>query len=233
LLIIIQIKYSFIKIEINIIYFINNYMDQTKIMNLYKLGNVEELIKNINIYNNYRIIKNKNNFAFCWCCRNGYLEMAKWLLEVKPDINIAEEDYFCFLEACCNGHIEVVKWLLDIIKNDIFDSLYEYGFSMACCAGHLEMAKFLYNIKQIIIKPIYEDSFYYACENGHLEVAKWLLDIFPTIDISVVNEAAFVNSCENNHLEVAKWLHTFNSEKYDIESVDNKIISYKKKKISN
>ena len=31
-----------------------------------------------------------NEEGFIWACKNGYLEVAQWLLSVKPDINISE-----------------------------------------------------------------------------------------------------------------------------------------------
>ena len=49
--------------------------------------------------------------SFCKSCCNGCLEVAKWLLSVKPDINISSRDDFAFRWACHFRHLEVAKWL--------------------------------------------------------------------------------------------------------------------------
>ena len=40
--------------------------------------------------------------------------MMKWLLFVKPDINISAKDEWAFRWACSFGHLEVAKWLLSL-----------------------------------------------------------------------------------------------------------------------
>ena len=59
-----------------------------------------------------------NDEGFIWACENGYLEVAQWLLSVKPDINISvvddaeEEAVLCY--ACENGHFMSV---IELLKN--------------------------------------------------------------------------------------------------------------------
>ena len=53
-------------------------------------------------------ISAKDEHSFLLACDYGHLEVAKWLLSVKPDIDISNHA-FCY--ACLNGHLEVAKWL--------------------------------------------------------------------------------------------------------------------------
>ena len=47
-------------------------------------------------------------------CGSGYLDIAEWLLKIKPDINISVRNDYAFRHACSNGFINVAKWLLEI-----------------------------------------------------------------------------------------------------------------------
>ena len=62
-------------------------------------------------------ISSCNESAFRWACHNGHLEVAQWLLEVKPNINISAENEYAFKYACGDGYIEVAKWLYQIKPN--------------------------------------------------------------------------------------------------------------------
>jgi len=63
-----------------------------------------------------RIIKNidfpsNNECAFITCCRHGYLDNAKLLLLMHPDIDITKYDNDAFICACYDGHLNVALWL--------------------------------------------------------------------------------------------------------------------------
>ena len=54
---------------------------------LIRNGNLQEIQE---FYNNNQSIdiSADDEDAFCYACHYGYIEVAKWLLEIKQDINI-------------------------------------------------------------------------------------------------------------------------------------------------
>ena len=48
------------------------------------------------------------------CCANRHIEMAKWLIEIKPTIDIRVEHEYAFRSCCRNGYIELSKWLFEM-----------------------------------------------------------------------------------------------------------------------
>ena len=50
-------------------------------------------------------------FRSRWACENGHLHVAKWLLQIKPNINISAKNEHAFRWACKNGRIHVARWL--------------------------------------------------------------------------------------------------------------------------
>ena len=67
-----------------------------------------------------------NEYAFKNACENGHLEVVKWLLSIKPDINIEEETFY---NSCSYGFLSVAKFLWRIkpesfnICHDLFESV--------------------------------------------------------------------------------------------------------------
>lgn len=153
-------------------------------IDLCKHGNLEKIQEYYcNYYNNFDEIldiSTDNESAFVCACDYGHLEVAQWLLEMKPDIDISAggDDAFCF--ACFNGHLKVAQWLIQIkptINVFVFNNC---AFGWACKNGHLEVAQWLYHLKpELNISDNNEYAFRYACSNGRLEVAQWLQSIIP------------------------------------------------------
>jgi hypothetical protein len=78
---------------------------------------------------------------------NGNYNLAKWLLEIKPDINISADDYYAFRNAFKNEHYSTTLWLLNIdplIDITVDD---DYAFKCACKNLHHEISKLLASIR--------------------------------------------------------------------------------------
>lgn len=45
-------------------------------------------------------------------CYNGHLNVIKYLLEIKLNINISVHNDICFYYACEQGHIDIIKYLI-------------------------------------------------------------------------------------------------------------------------
>jgi len=163
---------------------------------------LEELTYLVELYPD---LKNKIEHAFHSACRNGHLETAQWLYQIK---NVPDSDYgfhwrccFAFQDACSSGRLEVVQWLYQILQPRLLD----LAFRNACSNGHLQVAQWLYQMNPSInISALEEYAFRYACINGHLEVAQWLYQIKPTL---VIHEDVFKNACSKGQLQVAQWLY--------------------------
>lgn len=186
---------------------------------------------NITMTFNYRYRQDN----FLKACRNGYLQVAKYLFKkYRNNINIHTDNEYAFRSACENGHIELVKWLLSLqnihgkINIHIDD---EYAFRLACENGHIELVKFLYSVDNTInVCACEEYAFRYSCIKGHLEVAKWIYSLAnpgygyyryfwqqPPLDtkrfknkveIHACDDYAFYWSCRLGYLEVAKWIYS-------------------------
>ena len=143
-----------------------------------------------------------NAETFQRVCANDYLDMAKWLLEITPtiDISICEK---AFHVACSCGSLKVAKWLLEIHSTI---NISAETFRVVCGNDYLDIAKWLLEITPTIDISICEDAFRLACRCGSLKVAKWLLEIHSTINISADNEYAFRAACFYDYLPVINWL---------------------------
>lgn len=127
------------------------------------------------------------------------LPILKWLLEIKPDINISANNEQAFYNACYNGSLEIAKWLLEI-KPDINISIdNDYIFRNSC-------------------NGIYTNE----------STIKWLLEIKPDINIEANNHEAFKNACEYDAIKIIRILISLNPTKYYIKISDHgNIISWK------
>ena len=112
----------------------------------------------------------------------------KWLLEIKPDIDISANNELAFEYACYFGSIETAKWLLEI-KPDINIRIDNDNIFRVCCI-----------------------------RDNNLTIIKWLLEIKPDINIEENNHEAFKNACKNNAIQIANFLISLNPKKYKIKA---------------
>jgi hypothetical protein len=74
------------------------------------------------IFNNYFVDYSSNEYfseylygLLYHVCDNGHLEIAKWLVQIKPDI--FQNDYIShFNLACKKGYFHIAQWICEIIK---------------------------------------------------------------------------------------------------------------------
>ena len=140
----------------------------------------------------YNQFPNLNNYdyAFFLACKNGHLEIAKWLKNIFPEI-FSKNDYN-------------ISYYDDTTYFDPNKRYYEYVFSNTCIGGHIDVAKWLatFNIKNIN----YDRSFCFACQEGHLEFAQWLIEEFPNINYHIRDEHPFRLACLRGQIDIVMWL---------------------------
>jgi len=162
------------------------------------------------------------------CLSIGNLEIAKWLISLKNNINIDDE----FTELVINirstavilGNIErlnIVQWLYEKSKRKyISDEVFE----KMCYDGHLDIVKWMYSLNKANINLELLWNILCNCSNGQLEIIKWIIDISeikPFIDY----DQMFQNACKIDQIiveglahygrgrSVLTWLYNFNPDK--------------------
>jgi hypothetical protein len=146
-------------------------------------------------------------FAFCNACCFGHTSVAKWLLSVKPEIDISVNNDAVFRVACQYGNLSTAQWLLSVKPDINISAGHDFAFRFACTNGHLETARWLLSVKpDIDISSKNEYAFRLACTNGYLEIAQWLLSIKPTIKILAKNNFVL----QSEHTSILKWFWTVN-----------------------
>jgi hypothetical protein len=169
-------------------------------------------------------------------CRNGQIEIAKWLHKLGG-IDIHANNELAFRWSCSEGHIEVAKWLYSLGGVDINalmnDNTEDDAFQWSCKNGHVKVAKWLYSLLRGVDDfAIRQHAFRSSCINGHIKVAKWLYSLGEAdeadpevgVNIHVDNNDIFQWSCCFGHIEVAKWLYSLGGVDIHFEN-DNAFIS--------
>lgn len=113
-------------------------MNQEIFINLCKVGNIDKIKE---MYSSGNIDNNSENIfdGFIECCRNGHLELAKWMHD-KLKINIFYRENDPFVESCKYGHLHVAKWLHDELHNDLYDSR---AITESLKNGHIDVARWV------------------------------------------------------------------------------------------
>ena len=119
-------------------------------------------------------------------CIDGYLEGAKELLRMYPNINISASNELAFRQTCYYGQLEVAKWLLSV-KPDINISANNANnceaFRCACHAKRLEVAQWLQSLKPYLYMIEYDINGNYSGykirtkEEANWEKRKYMLHL--------------------------------------------------------
>lgn len=195
------------------IFFFDNIDDninetQLNFKNLIYNGTLKELIHFYNKNKDNINLSYRNEEPFLMSCKQGNIDIIKWLLEEKQDINIIISNEFAFMTACSNGYLEIAQFIYEKYKIMNYKSeKYELAFINSCRSNNIELPKWLLTIKPDINISIGDEwAFRNACTFGKLDIAKWLLQIKPNIDIVIRNNYSFCFSCIENQIEIVKWL---------------------------
>ncbi len=73
-----------------------------------------------------------NEYAFRWSCKNGYLDLVKWLWKISDEkIDIHADNEYAFRWSCKNGYLDVAKWLLELFFDEKYhnERLDIYGYT--------------------------------------------------------------------------------------------------------
>lgn len=174
---------------------------------LLPIRTILETYPTVNNYTDFDDAMNRAmNRVFILACANGYFEITKWLLKIKPTIDVSYNNNQAFIDTCRQGHrLEAAKWLYNLIP-EIGNSIIEQALHGSCTN--------------------------YECEQC-LAVPKWLLELKPSINRPAVTGKIFKYANYYKYLkEVAEWLASTNKD-YIIKTKENGSISYKINKNKN
>jgi hypothetical protein len=152
--------------------------------------------------------------GFTVLCTNNMLNIAKWLLKMKPQINVSNYLHLIFKSACIDGYLEIAKFAyeldtsgtsINITHND------NYIFYTACKYKRTEIVKFLISIETIDITAHNNCAFYYACVNNDFELINFFLLLKPINEIFTDCNSIFGDVCASGLCEMAQYLIKLNS----------------------
>lgn len=128
---------------------------EEQLFNLINNGSLQEIK---DFYNNNPSVA-VDEKPFSWACAEGHLEVAKWLLEVNPNINIniSNGNEYIFRSVCSHGHLHVAKWLLEIKPDIVISAENNVAFFSACRYKNNDVALWLTTLDQRYIVVIQND----------------------------------------------------------------------------
>ena len=170
-------------------------------------------------------ISHEHEFLFRQICCNGQLEIAKWLLLIKPDINVSDFDEYAFRFACMNGHLSVAQWLMEIKPNINVLAQAGFAFVYSCVKGHLNVAQWLLSLMSNYLSYV-RMAFINVCRTNKTTVIPWLLDIAYPLGASDDIDHAFEYACEHQHVNVAQLLSNYCGERLVLNVQHGIIVEY-------
>lgn len=123
-------------------------------------------------------------------CEYGSINVAKWLLKVKPDIDVSAMNHYAFRFACAEGHLDIAQWLYGLYQVDI-TAEGDFAFSGACESNFVAVAKWL----QSLCPERYELHVVVDLDENETICQSWKINRYLTL-IHVDGEAAKDKLCE-------------------------------------
>lgn len=169
------------------------YLFCNKSFNMNREIYIRNLMQNTNYFSRFYSNHSEKfdcNWIFKLTCMHNKLEIAKWLKEICPQINIRSDNDIILQNVCRFGCLKIAKWIIEICPEIITQIENNINF------------------------------FHFACEQGHFEIIQWLKEICPKINISSHDDYAFRVVCEDGYFEIAKWLVEIYAETYHSDYID-------------
>jgi ankyrin repeat protein len=137
------------------------------------------------------------NEGFFNACKYGYLDIAKYMLEIgsNPNNHISERNSKRYFD---NHRMNY---------NDIYGTYFDNAFYSANTSNHFEIVKWLYSLDNTVIKRIVNNNLIKdICRyNKNTDIIKFLFDFIDKPEISILNEG-FHLACSNNNSDIAKYM---------------------------
>ena len=132
--------------------------------------------------------------------------MAKWLLQVNPNINIYANNAWPFSMACRKGQLLIVQWLLSDYPQLHEFIQYDDIFENTCIAYDRDpkIAMWLLEINPAI--HVSANTFVSICRSGEIALAKKVWDLNPDMRIFVDCTDVFQTLCYCGEINMAKWM---------------------------
>lgn len=148
----------------------------------------------------------KSEEIFVDTCRYGHFDVAGWMLEKWPDLDVSCMDIaFCY--SCEADDFKFARLLVERYPNIDVTSEGFKVFYKACYNGNLPLVKWLAEIRPAAIYvDVVKKALDIACDSGHTDIAKWLLSI-PCMKPADGRDA-FIKACKGGYVDIVVWLLT-------------------------
>lgn len=85
--------------------------------------------------------------AFMTALKNGHINICKYLLTIKPDINVSVLNFKAFSTCCRDGHLEAAKWFYQKYPQVSDSSAFQTAYTYSLYYTRLNVSNWLLSIK--------------------------------------------------------------------------------------